>query len=527
MAELTIEGRMYPIGIQSFPEIVEKGYTYVDKTFFVAKLVKESKYVFLSRPRRFGKSLLLSTIHTYFEGLRELFKGLAIDSMDVDWTPRPVLYLNLNSGRYKQPGGLEKRLTSFLFKYEKLYEIEPQIEDDVVLRFENLISEVYEKTGKRVVILVDEYDKPLLELDDNPELFEYNQSLLKEFFSNLKSMDDYIEFGMLTGVARFSKVSIFSDLNNLDDISMVNDYADICGWTEKELTDCFDTGIKRLADVRKEEKDSTLKELRDFYDGYLFAPKGSRLYNPFSVLKALKYKDIQPYWFETGTPTFLVNRIKRERIDPESLNGQTQSYSELIAVGLGTTNVIALMFQTGYLTIDSYDPRSQLYILRFPNWEVEVAFAQNLLPLFVPATNVVNSPFNINKFKLDLYHGDPKAFMERLESLFKDLPGEDHHESTYRAVTYLLCILSGTDAIPERHSYKGRSDLEVLTPDSVYLFEFKYNKSLHEAMDQIYSRDYAGRYRKDPRKIWLIGANYVEKKDERRLEYHIEEMIKH
>ncbi|MDE5585793.1 MAG: AAA family ATPase, partial [Muribaculaceae bacterium] len=222
MAKQTIDGRMYPIGIQSFQKIIEEGYTYVDKTFLIAKLVKESQYVFLSRPRRFGKSLLLSTIQAYFEGRRELFKGLAIDSLDVDWTPRPVLYLDLNSGRYKQPGGLERRLTSFLSRYERLYDIEPRMEDDVVLRFEALISEVYDKTNKRVVILVDEYDKPLLELDENPGLFEENQSLLKEFFSNLKSMDDCIEFGMLTGVARFSKGSIFSDLNNLADISMEN-----------------------------------------------------------------------------------------------------------------------------------------------------------------------------------------------------------------------------------------------------------------------------------------------------------------
>ena len=524
MAEQNIEGPIYPIGIQSFQKIIEGGFTYVDKTRFVAQLVKQGQYIFLSRPRRFGKSLLLSTIHAYFDGRRELFKGLAIDSMDMDWTPRPVLYLNLNSGMYKQPGGLERRLTSFLSRYEKLYGVEPQMEDDVVLRFEALIEGIYETTDKKVVILVDEYDKPLLELDENPELFENNQTLLKAFFSNLKSMDDYIEFGMLTGVARFSKVSIFSDLNNLDDISMENTYADICGWTEAELTDNFEYGIHELAEVRNEDPTQTLKELQEYYDGYLFAPNGSRLYNPFSVLKALKAKAILPYWFETGTPTFLANRIKKEGIDPESLNGQTQSYSELIAVGLGTNNVISLMFQTGYLTIDSYDARRQLYTLRFPNWEVEAAFAQNLLPLYAPSINAISGQFSLKAFKDDLYHGDPKAFMQRLEALFKDLPGEDHRESTYRAITYLLCILSATEAIPERHSYKGRSDLEVLTPDFVYVFEFKYNKSLREAMEQMYGRDYAGRYAPDPRTVFLIAANYMEKKDERRLEFEIREM---
>ena len=521
MAEQTIEGRIYPIGIQSFSEIIEKGYRYVDKTFFVAKLVKESKYVFLSRPRRFGKSLLLSTIQAYFEGRRELFKELAIDRLDMDWTPRPVLHLNLNSGMYKQPGGLERRLRSFLSKYERLYDIEPQMEDDVVLRFEALIGGICDKTEKRVVILVDEYDKPLLELDDNPQLFEDNQALLKEFFSNLKSMDDCIEFGMLTGVARFSKVSIFSDLNNLDDISMYEQFQEICGWTEDELTSNFRDGIEELASKRNETPEQTIKELRNYYDGYLFSEGGNRLYNPYSVMKALHSQTIKPYWFESGTPTFLANRIKKEGIEPESLNGVTQSYSELIAVGLGTVNVIALMFQTGYLTIDSYDARRQLYTLRFPNREVEAAFAQNLLPLYVPSINDINGRFNLTSFKDDLYHGDPDAFMERLKAFFKDLPGEDHKESTYRAITYLLCLLSGTDAIPERHSYKGRSDLEVLTPDYVYVFEFKYNKSLAEAIEQLYERDYAGRYDKDKRKVFLIGANFIENKDVRRLEYQI------
>ncbi|MDE7346277.1 MAG: ATP-binding protein [Muribaculaceae bacterium] len=526
MAEQTIGGRIYPIGIQSFQKIIEEGYTYVDKTFFVAKLVKETQYVFLSRPRRFGKSLLLSTIHAYFDGRRDLFKGLAIDKMDMDWTPRPVLHFDLNTGKYDQPEGLLNRLSASLTTYEGRFGILPSMESDPALRFENLINGIHQDTGKKVVILVDEYDKPLLGIEENPELYEKNQRMLKGFFSNLKSMDDHIEFAMLTGVARFSKVSIFSDLNNLDDISMESGYANICGWTEAELTDNFEFGIRELAKFRAEEVSLTIKELREYYDGYLFAPNGSRLYNPFSILKALKAKAILPYWFDTGTPTFLANRIRKEGIDPESLNGQTQSYSELIAVGLGTNNVIALMFQTGYLTIDSYDARRQIYTLRFPNREVEVAFAQNLLPLYVPATSAINGRFNLQAFKDNLYYGDPYAFMERLQALFKDLPVEDHRESTYRAVTYLLCLLSGTEAIPERHSYKGRSDLEVLTTDYVYVFEFKYDKSVEEAMEQIHSRDYAGRYALDPRTVYLIGANFNEKKEERGLQYEIERMEK-
>ena len=348
--------------------------------------------------------------------------------------------------------------------------------------------------------------------------------MLKGFFSCLKSMDEYIDFGMLSGVARFSKVSIFSDLNNLDDISLENAYSDICGWTEAELTEYFQLGILALANEREEEPATTLTALREYYDGYLFSPKGLPVYNPFSVMKALKAKAIMPYWFDTGTPTFLAKKIKKSRINPESINGQTQSYSSLISIGTGTDNVTALMFQTGYLTIDSYDPRRLRFTLRFPNREVEIGFAENLLPLYAPSTARLDSPFSIERFRDDIDAGNPYGFMDRLNALFKSIPGEDHQESTYRATTYLLCMLSGIEAIPERHSYKGRSDLEVLTPEYVYLFEFKYNRSLSEAMDQIYSRDYIGRYGKEDRKVFLIGANYVEKKNERRLEYQIEEI---
>ncbi len=510
----------YPVGIQSFAEIIENGYTYVDKTRLVAKLIDSGKYVFLSRPRRFGKSLLLSTIHAYFGGRRDLFKGLAIDNMDMDWTPRPVLHFDFNSEDYSVETGLASLLNRLLGEYEMEYGL-TEVADTIAGRFSQLIKHIATSTGRKVAILVDEYDKPLLSIEENPMLYEKNQIQLKAFFSNLKSMDDYIEFAILTGVARFSKVSIFSDLNNLNDISMYEEFQEICGWTEAELIRYFQEGIQALADRRREPFVQTLDELRNFYDGYLFSEEGNRLYNPYSVLRALFSRNIKPYWFETGTPTFLAKRIKKSGIDPALINGQTQTYSNLISVGLGTDNVVALMFQTGYLTIDSYDHRRQRYTMRFPNHEVEIGFAENLLPLYAPSTNKLGSPFSIQHFQDDLYDGDPESFMKRLEALVKDLPWEDQKESTYRAITYLLCLLSGTEAQPERHSYKGRSDLEVLTSDYVYLFEFKYNKSVVEAIGQIHSRDYAGRYVMDPRTIYLIGANFNETKEDRGIEYEI------
>lgn len=514
----------YPVGMQTFSNIIEEGYAYVDKTAYIKPLLEQSKFIFLSRPRRFGKSLLLTTLKAYFEGRRELFKGLAADRLDLDWTPRPVFHFDFNNGQYKRHDGLENRLISHLARYERIYDISPKIKHDIVLRFESLISEVFNKTGQKVVILVDEYDKPLLDLDENPELFEKNQTLLKGFYSNLKSMDACLEFGMLTGVARFNKVSIFSDLNNLDDISMEDTFADICGWTENELVREFRPGIESLSEKRKEDFEDTLRALREYYDGYMFTEEGSRLYNPFSILKALKKLRIDPYWFDSGTPTFLVKRIKAQGTYPPDLNGKMCSREELIAVGLNDHNPIPLMFQTGYLTIGSFNEDLHLYKLRFPNREVEIGFYQQLLPIYAPEVKDINSPFRFPDFKIDLYEGRVDDFMERLKSLLKTLPGEDHRESTYRAITYLLAVLCGTQAGTENRSYKGRSDLEVLTGKYVYVFEFKYNKSVEEAMDQIHSRDYAGRYAMDDRTVYLIGANFNEKKEERGLEYEIENL---
>ncbi|MDE7419958.1 MAG: ATP-binding protein [Muribaculaceae bacterium] len=511
----------YPIGMQTFSNIIEEGYAYVDKTAYIKPLLRQGKYVFLSRPRRFGKSLLLSTLEAYFEGRRELFKGLAAYSMDLDWTPSPVLRFDFNAEDFSLDNGLESLLNRLLKKYEKKYGM-TDVADTIAGRFSELIETVAESIGCKVVILIDEYDKPLLDIEDNKEVFEKNQRTLKSFFGNLKSMDRYIRFAFITGVARFSKVSIFSDLNNLKDISMADDYADICGWTEDELIDNFRPGVEMLAEKRKEHFDDTLQAMREYYDGYLFTQIGSRLYNPFSVLNALDLKRIDPYWFGTGTPTFLARRVRARGTFPPDINGKMCTREQLIAVGLYSSNPIPLMFQTGYLTIADYHEDTNLYELRFPNREVEIGFYQELLPIYAPDTSDPFSPFDLSLFKQDLAKGNICEFMERLSALLKDLPGEDHNESTYRAVTYLLSVLCGTLAVAEHHGYKGRSDLEVMAGRYVYVFEFKYNKSVADAMSQINDRDYAGRYAMDTRTVYLIGANFIEKREERGLKYEIE-----
>ncbi|MBD5262150.1 MAG: AAA family ATPase [Bacteroides sp.] len=510
----------YPIGMQTFSKIIEEGYVYVDKTAYIKPLLSQGQFIFLSRPRRFGKSLLLSTLESYFEGRRDLFKGLAADSMDLDWTPSPVLHFDLNSENFSVEDGLDNLLNRLLGEYERQYGV-TEVSETLAGRFAQLIRAVAESTGRKVVILIDEYDKPLLETEGRKDLYEKNQSLLKGFYGNLKSMDRFIRFAFITGVARFSRVSIFSDLNNLDDISLADDYTDICGWSERELIDNLSPGIQALAEKRKEGFETTLKVLQDYYDGYLFTEEGTRLYNPFSLLKALKSKRIDPYWFDTGTPTFLARRIMELGTFPADINGKTCTRNQLISAGLNDRNPIPLMFQTGYLTIDSYDENTCLYKMRFPNLEVEIGFYQDLLSVYAPIVNDPFSPFDFTLFRTDLAEGRPYDFMERLATLLKDLPGEDHREPTYRAVTYLLAVLSGTRSIAEHHGYKGRSDIEVMTSKYVYVFEFKYNKSVEEAMDQIKDRDYAGRYALDRRKVYLIAANFNAVKDKRGLEYRI------
>lgn len=302
---------------------------------------------------------------------------------------------------------------------------------------------------------------------------------------------------------------------------MDNEYADICGWTEKELLDNFNLGIKTLAERREEDVDTTIQILRNYYDGYLFAAEGSRLYNPYSVLNALDKKAISPFWYETGTPTFLAKWVRNNGINPREIDDLSATADELASVGFDELDPIPLMFQTGYLTIAHYDRESELYHLRLPNREVEIGFFKHLLRCYAPLTIRRGSGLEFTLFKKDLAKGNIEDFMHRLSILLRDLPGEDHNESTYRAITYLLAVLCGNTTIAEHRSYQGRSDIEIFAGRYIYIFEFKYNKSVKEAMDQILTRDYAGRYALDNRTLYLVGANFNEKKNKRGLEYKI------
>lgn len=500
----------YPIGVQSFAKLREEGYIYVDKTSFIEKLISEGNCYFLSRPRRFGKSLLLSTIEAFYLGRKNLFEGLAISRADHDWQPRPVLHMALNAWEYKDSESLSQKLNYDFERWEQLYGNERQTANHSE-RFRYIIEQAYAKTGQRVVILIDEYDKPLLDTADNLILQDSYRSLLKSVYGNLKNCDQYIEFAMLTGVSRFGKLSIFSDLNNLQDISLDNEYSAICGITADEIRENFSDGVRELAERNGITIDEAYAQLKENYDGYHFSPYSPDMYNPFSLLNALKSQRISSYWFSTGTPTFLVDMIRRMETDLRDLENIEEELDDLMDASFDLSNTVPIMYQSGYLTIKGYDSRFDTAILGYPNREVERGFLNGLMKIFT-ASKSGRSEFEVSRFVRDVEAGLVDDFMTRLQSLFSgyhyDQMDLGNLELHYRNVVYLVMKLMGYYTEAEMRTASGRIDLVVKTPRYLYLFEFKINHSAQDAMDQINSRDYLLPFRADGREIIKVGANF-------------------
>ena len=371
----------YPIGIQDFEKLRTNGYSYVDKSRFVYKLATEGEYYFLSRPRRFGKSLFLSTLEAYFQGKKELFEGLAIYDLETEWKKYPIFHIDLNTGNFREKDSLYMVLNDYLTTWECKYGAR-ESEATLALRFKGVIARAAEKEGCGVVILIDEYDKPILQTLRDPELQAEHRAQLKAFYSVLKTQDRYIKFAFLTGVTKFGKVSVFSDLNNLTDISMVHRYVNICGTTEEELKSYFKEGISELASANGDSESETIDKLRMRYGGYHFEKNSEGIYNPFSVLNTLAKHRYKDYWFETGTPTFLIELLKAHGYRLPDLNKEQVSAIVMSRMDSAPTNLIPIIYQTGYLTIKGYDERFKKYQLGFPNKEVEEGFLNLLLPLY-------------------------------------------------------------------------------------------------------------------------------------------------
>ena len=497
----------YPIGIQDFVKLRQGGFAYVDKTKFVYKLADEGSYYFLSRPRRFGKSLFLSTLEAYFLGRKELFEGLAIYDMEKEWKSHPIFYIDLNTANFRDENSLYEVLNSHVSVWEEKYGAR-EYETTLALRFKGVIARAAEKEGRGVVILIDEYDKPILQTLRNEELQEKHRSLLKSFYSVLKTQDRYIRFAFITGVTKFGKVSVFSDLNNLMDISMDQRYISICGMTQNELLYNFREGIEQLGEAYGDTEEETLNKLKIRYDGYHFEEDTVGIYNPFSVLNTLaklRYKD---YWFETGTPTFLVDLLKMHNYRLLDITREKVSGDVINSIDSMSTNPIPVIYQSGYLTIKGYDERFKKYRLGFPNKEVEEGFLNFLLPLYTSAGN--NSPFMVDEFVQDVESGNPERFMQRMKAFFADTSYQvvGNAELYFQNAMYLVFKIMGFYIQVERPTSDGRIDAIIQTPDYIYIIECKLDRTADEALRQINDSNYAAPFAMDKRRIYKIGVNF-------------------
>lgn len=503
--------KIYPIGIQNFEKIRNDGYLYIDKTALMYQMVKTGSYYFLSRPRRFGKSLLISTLEAYFQGKKELFTGLAVERLEKDWIKYPILHLDLNIEKYDTPESLDNILEKSLTAWEKLYGAEPS-ERSFSLRFAGIIERACKQAGQRVVILVDEYDKPMLQAIGNEKLQKQFRDTLKPFYGALKTMDGYIKFAFLTGVTKFGKVSVFSDLNNLDDISMRKDYVEICGVSDQELHENLDIELHEFAETQDLSYDKLCTKLKEYYDGYHFTHNSIGIYNPFSLLNAFKYKEFGSYWFETGTPTYLVKLLKKHHYDLERMAHEETDAQVLNSIDSESTNPIPVIYQSGYLTIKGYDERFGIYRLGFPNREVEEGFIRFLLP-FYANVNKVESPFEVQKFVREVETGDYDSFFHRLQSFFADTTYEviREQELHYENVLFIVFKLVGFYTKVEYHTNNGRVDLILQTDKFIYIMEFKLNGTAEEALQQINNKRYALPFEADGRKLFKIGINFSEK----------------
>ncbi|MDE5881098.1 MAG: ATP-binding protein [Muribaculaceae bacterium] len=509
-------GSRYAIGQQDFSILREEDAYYADKTPYIAKIIRSrSKYYFLARPRRFGKSLFLSTLRYFFEGRKELFRGLFIESVDWDWEPYPVLYLDLNTDRYDEPGLLENVLANRFRSWEEKYGLTGSSTGmapsliNLSSRFANIIAAAHKQTGKPVVILVDEYDKPLVGNLNKNENFEHYRTKLASLYSNFKSSAEHIRLVFLTGVSRFSKLSVFSDLNNLEDISFDNDFADICGITEKELHNIFQSGIKKLADIESVSFREACDLLKEHYDGYKFTVNGSDIYNPWSLLNALKKSEIINYWNQTGKPTIVAEALKSMDVNLEETLTTQCDKDTLAGLDIRSLDPIPLMYQTGYITIKGYDHQTRLLTLGIPNREVRDGIFKELLPLYVKVRrgNVESTIRNIIN---SILNGKPTDFMRYLEAFMAGIPYDLRmdNENNFQNAIYILLSLIGVNTKVEERTSAGRIDLSIETSKYLYIIELKYDGSPQKALAQINEKGYTRKYLTDHRKIFKIGASF-------------------
>ena len=500
---------VYPIGIQSFVEIRSLGSIYVDKTALVHELVDTGKYYFLSRPRRFGKSLLISTLHEYFIGNRAIFKGLAIDRLEPgEWPSHPVLHIDFNGQLYDSKTSVGEVLESCLREWEREYGAS-DASMSYALRFGAVIKNAVEKTGRQVVVLIDEYDKPILDVLGDKELEENNREVLRSFYSVMKSQDANLRFVMLTGVGKLPQMNVFSGLNNIEDISMNPIYSTICGVTEPELREYFGKGVSDLAEANGLTVAETYEALKANYDGYHFAGDMRDVYNPYSLLTALKNRMITDSWYRTGTPTHLIKMLKRTDVPIKNLDGSPCTFARLTEGNVTGDDIIATLYYTGYLTIKQYNRAMSSVILGYPNGEVRRGFLDNVLALSTNV-NAGESSTLVLELAMAVQSGDIAGYLEKLRSFFADFPYElvKRNEAHYQDVIYCITKLLGFYVQAEYRTSSGRADMILGTKEAVYVFEFKLDAGADVAMSQIDAKEYALPFAADGRRVVKVAVSF-------------------
>lgn len=498
----------YPIGIQTFSDIITEGLFYVDKTKEVYDLVDKYRYVFLSRPRRFGKSLLMSTLEAYFKGKKELFRGLALEKLEKDWIDHPVFRFDFSPANYVDTSRLMDRIEGCLKSIVDDYSLTLESKNNSE-RFASLIKQAYIKYGQKVVILIDEYDKPLLDCLHDSELHEKMKAELRSFYSVIKVSDQYIKFAMLTGITKFGKISVFSGLNNLKDISMIPKFNAICGISEAEFHRDFKEPISSFAEEHSISEDEAWAKFKLMYDGYHFASRGEGIYNPFSVINAFDENELKNFWYVSGSPSYLIRLIERNNYKLDKIEGQTRKEDQLNNISDTSKDFIPLLYQSGYLTLKEYYSDTQEYLLGFPNKEVDTSFWNSLADYFFLGMDGCPA-FNLRKCLRDINEGHPEEFMQSMKSLFADTNSEyeKDKEIHFQNMMAIAAKMMGLTVRTEIHSARGRCDMQILTNGFVYVFEFKIDSTPEEALSQIYEKGYAVPFESDPRTVFLIGANF-------------------
>ena len=517
--------KLYPIGIQTFERIRKEDKFYVDKTEYIYRMTHtDGTYFFLSRPRRFGKSLLVSTFKSYFEGKKELFEGLAIEKLEKEWNTYPVLHFDLSKGKHMEKEQLNRYLLDIIEKQEARFDCKSN-KIDVNIRLDDLINAVCRKTGKQVVVLIDEYDAPLLDVAHEKEKLDELRNTMRNFYSPLKGNESMLRFVFMTGITKFSQLSIFSELNNITNVSMDEPYAGICGITKEELLTQMSDDIDALAEHLELSREETIQELKDHYDGYHFTWPSPDVFNPYSLLNCFAKQEMDDYWFGSGTPTYLINMMRKYEFLPADL-GETIEVGkkDFDAPTETMTTIVPLLYQSGYVTIKGYDKPTKLYLLALPNQEIRVGLYGSLLPHYLTDKSA-KANTTIAKMSVLVKKGDMDAAFCLLNDFLETVPYCDntHYEGHWQQTLYIMfALLTNYDILVEQHTAKGRIDITMETADAIYVMELKFNKSAEEALAQIEAKHYADAFKMSGKKMVKIGLNFSVKDEVNSLEWKIE-----